>query len=473
MSSPSGHSRSARAVCEDLKAEIVSGRIAPGSVLPSTRALAIEWGVSRTTVTVAYEQLIAEGYIETRQGRRARVRQGANAVAGSLGAGTAKGPERLSEYGRRVAGFDLPAGAPDKPLIADFRYGDLAGDDFPTLALRRAVNAVLLRRERLRYADPCGLLELRVALQGYLWRARGLRCAAEQIVIVNGSQQGLDLCARLLVGARDAVLIEEPGYYLARQAFEAVGADLVPVSVDQDGMRTDRLPIGRLAYTTPSHQFPLGGVMSVGRRWELLVWAQQCDAYVIEDDYDSEYRYDIAPIPPLQSLDDEGRVIYLGTFSKTLSPTLRLGYLVLPRPLAHVFAKAKRIADRHSSTLEQEALAHLIDSGGYERHVRRIRRRNGERRGLLLAAIGEVFGTRARVVGDNAGLHVVVWFDAADAQEDVLISRALAAGVGVHPVTPQFLDPSVLPPGVGLVMGYAALSAREIKMGIEALGTVL
>lgn len=269
------------------------------------------------------------------------------------------------------------------------------------------------------------------------------------------------------------MLIEEPGYYLARQAFEAVGADLIPVSVDQDGMRTDRLPIGRLAYTTPSHQFPLGGVMTVGRRRELLAWAQQHDAYVIEDDYDSEYRYDIAPIPPLQSLDDEGRVVYLGTFSKTLSPTLRLGYLVLPRPLAHVFAKAKRIADRHSSVLEQEALAHLIDSGGYERHVRRIRRRNGERRELLLAAIGEVFGTRARVVGGNAGLHVVVWFDAADAQEDVLISRALAAGVGVHPVTPQFLDPSVLTHGVGLVMGYAALSAREIKMGIEALGRVL
>jgi GntR family transcriptional regulator / MocR family aminotransferase len=263
-------------------------------------------------------------------------------------------------------------------------------------------------RPRLRYGDPCGSPDLRTALQGYLWRARGLRCEPDRIVVVNGSQQGIDLCARLLLDPGDRVVMEDPGYNLARQAFSAAGADLIPVAVDREGMRTGELPAARLAYTTPSHQFPLGSVMSAGRRRDLLAWAQRTGAYVIEDDYDSEYRFDIAPIPPLQALDGAGRVIYLGTVSKTLSPTLRLGYLVVPTALTAIFAEAKRLADRHTPSLEQEALTDLIGSGGYERHVRRVRRRNGQRRAALLAALSVTLGDEVTVVGADAGLHVVV-----------------------------------------------------------------
>ncbi|MFB9968776.1 PLP-dependent aminotransferase family protein [Pseudoroseomonas cervicalis] len=280
-------------------------------------------------------------------------------------------------------------------LRVDFRYGDLAAADFPQAAWRRALDTALRPPgPRLHYDDPAGSPALRAALRDYLWRARGLRCAAAQILVVNGSQQGLDLCARLLLDPGEAVVMEEPGYVLAREAFQAVGARLCPVPVDAEGLVTGALPAARLAYTTPSHQFPLAGVLPAGRRRALLDWAARQDALVIEDDYDGEYRYGIAPIPPLQAMDAAGRVIYLGTLSKTLSPRLRLGYLVPPPGLAPLFARAKRLADRHAPLLEQEALAALIQGGALERHVRRLRRRHAERRAALLAALRAQLGGR-------------------------------------------------------------------------------
>jgi GntR family transcriptional regulator/MocR family aminotransferase len=440
--------------------------------------LAVEWGVSRTTVTAAYEQLIAEGYLEARQGARTQVAQGLGlAPAPSGQAGTPEIPDRLSAYGRRLAEFDLPPVGDDQRMVADFRYGDLAAADFPMLAWRKAVTGALLRRQpRLRYGDPCGAPDLRTALQGYLWRARGLRCEPDRILVVDGSQQGIDLCARLLLDKGDRVVMEDPGYNLARQAFAAAGADVIPVAVDREGLRTGELPAARLAYVTPSHQFPLGGVMSAGRRRALLAWAQRTGAYVIEDDYDSEYRFDIAPIPPLQALDGAGRVIYLGTVSKTLSPTLRLGYVVVPAALAAIFAEAKRLADRHTPSLEQEALADLIGSGGYERHVRHVRRRNGQRRAALLAALSATLGDEVTVVGADAGLHVVVWLDRVPrTREAVLVARARAAGLGVYPVSPLYARATAaeLPSTVGLVMGYASLDERAIERGVRTLKEVL
>jgi GntR family transcriptional regulator/MocR family aminotransferase len=361
--------------------------------------------------------------------------------------------------------------------VADFRYGDLAAADFPMLAWRRAVTRALLRpRPRLRYGDPCGSPDLRAALQGYLWRARGLRCEPDQIMVVNGSQQGLDLCARLLLDPGDRVVMENPGYNLARQVFLAAGAEVVPVAVDREGMRTDGLPAARLAYVTPSHQFPLGGVMSAGRRRDLLAWARRTGAYVIEDDYDGEYRFDIAPIPPLQALDGAGRVVYLGTVSKTLSPTLRLGYLVVPAALTAILAAAKRLADRHTPTLEQEALADLIENGAYERHVRRVRRRNGERRATLLASLSATLGDAVTVVGADAGLHVVVWLNRVPrAREDALVARARAAGLGLYPVAPLYASAQATarPDTAGLVMGYASLDERAIERGVRTLKAVL
>src|SRR5215218_4582972 len=270
--------------------------------------------------------------------------------------------------------------------------------------------------------------------------------------------------------------MEDPGYALARQVFLAARAEVVPVAVNREGLRTEGLPAARLAYATPSHQFPLGGVMSAGRRRELLAWARRTGAHVVEDDYDSEYRFDIAPIPPLQAMDDAGRVIYLGTVSKTLSPTLRLGYLTVPAALAPAFARAKRLTDRHSPGLEQEALADLIESGGYERHVRRVRRRNGERRAALLSALSATLGDAVTVVGADAGLHVVVWLNRVPrTQEEALIAWAQAAGLGVHPVTPLYAPApaAARPDAAGLVMGYASLDERTIARGVRMLREVL
>ncbi|MBT1517564.1 PLP-dependent aminotransferase family protein [Bradyrhizobium sp. SRL28] len=222
------------------------------------------------------------------------------------------------------------------------------------------------RPARLAYNDPCGSRRLRMALQPYLWRSRTVRCEVDQIIIVNGSQQGLDLCARLLLNSDDRFVMEDPGYLMARHVFSATGAAAVPIPVDVEGLDTERLAKieARLAHVTPSHQFPLGGVMPIARRHQLLAWARKFDAYVIEDDYDSEYRYDTKPVPPLHALAGSEDVIYLGIVSKTLSPTLRIGYLVVPSELQPLFAAAKQIMDRHTPLIEQEALATMLIARG-------------------------------------------------------------------------------------------------------------
>ena len=350
----------------------------------------------------------------------------------------------------------------------------MSGADFPVLAWRRALNKASLRRTaRLRYGDPRGVATLRAALQGYLWRARGVSCTPDQIVIVNGSQQGLDLCARLLLNPGDPFVIENPGYLLARQAFAAAGGVPVPIPVDGDGLRTDSLPSARLAYVTPSHQFPLGGVLSAARRRTLLAWAAHTGAYVIEDDYDGEYRYGIAPIPPLQILDAES-VIYIGTLSKTLSPTLRLGYLVVPTTLCRAFGEAKRLTDRHTPLLAQDALADLLASGAYERHVRNIRRRNAERRAVLLQALADDLGSSVTIVGADTGLHLVIWIDGVAAErESAILAAARAAGVGLYPVSPLYDPTELRPAAAGFILGYAGLDADALRRGVAALATVL
>ena len=478
MGQSGGTTPLARRICEAIRGQIGNGTYCPGARLPSTRAFAAEWGVSRTTVSAAYEQLLAEGYLETRQGARARVAHGLSRDAPEPRQRSPSTPDiRLSGYGRRVADFPSPAPTELGRSAIDFRYGDLAAADFPTLAWKRAVNTAILRRPtHLRYGDPSGSPELRAVLQGYLWRARGLRCGSDQIIVVNGSQQGLDLCARLFLDPGDRVVIENPCYALARQIVIAAGAVPIPLDVDREGMRTAGLRAARLAYITPSHQFPLGSVMSAGRRQELLAWARRAGAYVIEDDYDSEYRYDIGPAPALQTLDGGENVIYLGTVSKTLSPTLRLGYLVVPAALRAAFGKAKRLADRHTPALEQAALAELIASGAYERHVRRVRRKNGERRAALLAALSRTLGDAVTVVGADAGLHVVAWLNWVPRRwENELVARAKGAGLGLYAVGPLYdrSAPASRPDVAGLVMGYASLGEQDIERGVHRLAAVL
>ena len=468
-----------------LRAQVADGTLAPGARVPSTRALAADLGVSRSTVTTAYEQLVAEGFLVTAAGRAARVAAplAAGVVPGRLDAPPAAPVPPLSAWGRRVegmAGMAQQASAPQEAAPIDFLYGAVASRDFPALAWRRVYQAELLRQQhRLYYAEPEGDPALRRALQGYLARARGLVCDAGQILIVHGTQQALDLCARLLLEAADTFVFEEPGYPMARQCFEAIGARPLPVAVDAQGLDTSRLPRGdavRLAYVTPSHQFPLGGVLPVARRMALLEWARQHGAWIVEDDYDGEFRYGQRPIDALQAMDTDGRVLYIGTFSKALSPQLRLGYLVLPAALVPVFRQARRLADRHAPVIEQRVLASLMDSGAYERHIRRLRRAHERRRVALLEAIARYLPASAQVAGTAAGLHVVLWLPSVPQQgEAQLVAAARAAGVGVYPVTPLFAGPQVCQQSrpAGLTLGYASLSEDDIQLGIRTLAAVV
>lgn len=475
-----GATGAGRRIYDLLRTQIANGTLALGARAPSTRALAAELGVARTTVTAVYEQLAAEGFLLTAAGRAARV---ASVMASSASAPVGRGRRAvapLSTFGRRVEKMVLSPLPDAQPIAIDFLYGAIAARDFPALSWKRAYLATLMSPpSRLYYAPPEGDAGLRRALQGYLGRARGLHCDVEQIVIVHGSQQAIDLCARVLLDAADAFVFEDPGYVMARRCFEATGARLLPVPVDAYGLDTELLPRDasiRLAYVTPSHQFPMGGTFPMARRQALLGWAKRQRAWVIEDDYDGEFRYGQRPIDALQAIDTEGRVIYVGTFSKALSPQMRLGYLVLPASLVSAFRQAKRLTDRHAPVLEQRVLASLIDSGTYERHVRRVRRENERRRATLLDAILRWMPSPTRVEGSAAGLHVVVlmpWLTPVD--ERAVVEAARRRGVGVYAVSGLFAEPDKgrMSRSAGFILGYASLGVAEIERGIRSWSEAL
>ena len=481
-------------IYDGVRADILSGALAPGMRLPSSRALAAEAGVSRNSVLAAYDQLAAEGYIEARRGSGTRVAaalpdempspakgaaaEAAAEAAASKAASSAATKPRLSVYARRTseAPGELPGMAP-KPLRYDFRYGVPPTDDFPFDLWRKIIAARLRRMARpdMQYAPPEGFGPLRGEIAAYLNRHRGVRCESDQIIVVSGSQQALDLTARMLLDPGDGVLIEEPHYLGARHVFLAAGARLIPAPVDGDGLDVTKAPPAaartRLAYATPSHQFPGGAVMPLARRLDLLAWAGRRDAYIVEDDYDSEYRYGGKPVEAIQGLDRSGRVIYMGTFSKTVFPSLRVGYLVLPPELVGPFRRAKWLADRHTPLLEQQALADFIAGGHYERHLRRTRQRLSARRGALLEALQEFLGDSATLQGENAGLHLLLWLKGVSAESlDGLIERAAMEGVGIYSALPYYLEP---PPRAGLIVGFAALGERDIRAGVRRLARVM
>ncbi|WP_250437056.1 MULTISPECIES: PLP-dependent aminotransferase family protein [unclassified Caballeronia] len=469
-----------RRIYDLLRAQIADGTLPAGAPAPSTRALAADLGVSRTTVTAAYEQLAAEGFLVTSAGRVARVATPPMPLAPPIPARAERTAPALSAYGRRVSTLPMPVLAQVTKGSINFLYGAVSARDFPSLIWKRAYQAELLHQpDSLYYVAPEGDASLRRALQAYLGRARGLVCDSDQIVVVNGTQQALDLCARLLLDPGDAFAFEDPGYLIARHCFEASGGVALPVPVDEHGLDTRRLPAdgrARLAYVTPSHQFPLGGVLPIGRRLELLEWAQRHDAWIIEDDYDGEFRYGQRPIDALQSIDTNGRVIYIGTFSKALSPHLRLGYMILPHDLVPAFRQAKRLADRHSAVIDQRVLAALIESGAYERHVRRVRREYERRRAALLDAIADLLPKRAHATGTAAGLHVTLWLPFIDAaHEAALVAAAHAKGVGVYPVSPLHVAPcgGTSNRTAGLILGYASVPVEQIRKGIEILADVI
>jgi GntR family transcriptional regulator/MocR family aminotransferase len=429
-----------------------------------------------------YEQLAAEGYIETAAGARARVSLGFKPLPSKPQPLAARRPHRvasISAYGKRIEVLALPQPPVTDPAHINFLYGAIADDDFPKLAWRRQYNRALMRRQQhLYYGATAGELQLREELQAYLLRARGLACTADQILIVHGTQQALELCARVLVDPGDHVVMEEPCYLMARRTFESLGANIIATPVDEQGVVTDYLPKSRctLAYVTPSHQFPLGSVMSISRRQALLAWAHRHSSWIIEDDYDSEFRYGLRPVVPLQSLDTRSCVIYVGTFSKALSPQLRMGYLVLPPALVTTFRHAKQLADRHAPTLDQMVLAELIRSGTYERHLRRLKRENERRRGALVEAIARCFGSRAHVEGTDSGLHVVVWLrDIPRSAEQQTVEKAKAQGVGIWPVSPLYAEGQRYRKQrcAGFVLGYASLKEADIHKAIRLLAAAL
>ncbi len=432
-----------------LKAKIRAGGLGPATKVPSTRALARDLGVSRNTVILAYEQLAAEGYLVSRH-------RGATSVAGvapprsapAPGRPAAERPAPTSAYARRLtARLDLAPSHPPGPRSAlryDFRYGRPAVDEFPREIWRRLLGAHARRAsaDALGYGSPAGHGPLRVAL---------------------------------LLDPGDGAVVEEPHYPGATIPFEAVGARLLRVPVDADGLDPARLPPAaerpRLAYVTPCHQFPSGVIMPLERRLALLQWASRVGAWVVEDDYVSEFRYEGRPLEALQSLDRDERAIYLGSFSKTLFPALRVGYLVLPRALVRPFLAAKWAADRFSAPLYQEALAELITSGQFERYLRRAGGRNAGRRRALIAALGERFGSRVEVAGENTGVHLVVWLNDVPPRElGALIARAARAGVGIYSMAAYYAEP---PRRAGLLFGYAALTEGELRAGVRRLAEVL
>lgn len=445
----------------------------PGQALPSTRELAEENSISRTVVVQAYDQLIAEGFITGRRGSGTYVSEYMHPSSAPVPRRSAR--VRLSHFGaaaNSIARRGLsPVGGP-LPVRYDFAYGKCSLDEFPLAAWRR----ILTRRSRSApmrsydYGAAAGSPVLREAITDHLRRSRAINCDVSQVVIVNGSQQALDLAIRLLLNPGDAIAVEDPQYHGMRQVLLAARLRVQPVPVDHDGIDPRQMPLhARLAMVTPSHQFPTGAVLPLQRRLALLAWARRTNAVILEDDYDGEFRYEGEPVEPLQSLDREGRVLYVGTFSRTLFPALRIGYVVAPQPLVSAFIAAKWIADRHTAVLEQETLAEFIASGGYERHLRRTRRANAVRREALLSAIERHLGDRVAITGGRSGTHIVLW-PHAKVSEAEIIARAAAADVGIYGIANYYLKQPSRP---GFLLGYANLNVTQIREGIRRLGEVL
>jgi GntR family transcriptional regulator/MocR family aminotransferase len=394
--------------------------------------------------------------------------------------GSGEEAPRLSAAGERIASVAPPGRASWSPwpelLPYDFRYGEPSFADLPMDTWSRLLGrrARRLSARRLAYQPPGGAAELREALAGYLARARGVVSSPDRIIVVHGSQQAVDLTARLLVDPGDTVLLEEPHYTGFSFCLRAAGAQLEHLAVDEQGMDTaalENFPDAKLVCVTPSHQYPMGSVLSLPRRLALIEWAARSGAYVLEDDYDGEFRFDGKPIECLQALDRGGRVIYAGTASKLLFPALRIGWIVAPPALAPYFLNAKALADTGTPSLEQSALADFIREGHLERHARRARLRTAARRDALLDAVSRELDGRVRVLGASAGLHVLMQVPDLDAREVPRLRQACRdLGVGVYPASPFYARP---PAHAELLLGYAALPEDTIREGIRRLRTAL
>lgn len=455
-----------------LKGAIFDGRVATGARLPASRSLARELDLSRNTVLAAYEQLQAEGFLLGQVGSGTFVANVGNAAPLRRASSALIAP--LSAFARRALANTDGGGIPGHQH-ADLRYNLQYG-----LPLANPLLASMWRREvssaaehvQFDYPDAQGLLALREQICDYLARRRGVPAAPEDVLIVSGTQQAFALAARVLLGVGDTVVLEDPHYRGARQAFAAHGAHTRGCRVDSDGLVPAALPASaRLAVVTPSHQFPTGALLPLARRVELLDWAEQRHAWLIEDDYDGEFRYGGRPLAALKSLDRDGRVIYIGSFSKALFPALRLGYMVLPAALRDALVAAKWLEDRGCNTLDQAALAHFMANGGFERHLRRAAVALRARRAAMLKGLAKHAAGIVEVVDSNAGMHLTAWLTRANHSDcERLVACARERGLGLYTVAPYCLKPSPRP---GLVLGYAGLPPADIDAAMRLFGKCL
>ncbi|HEV8580302.1 MAG TPA: PLP-dependent aminotransferase family protein [Thermoanaerobaculia bacterium] len=464
---------------EQLRGAMLSGRLAPGTRLPSTREMARELGVARNTVLNAFDQLGAEGYLEGRVGDGTYVSAQVpddlfhvdreDRPRGRPGEGAP-----LSARGRKIEAASVsPANYCGQPR--PFRTSTPALDVFPYQLWSRLLTRRWRRsgRELLTYGDPAGYRPLREAIARYLGAARGVRCHSDSIVLTNGSMHALEMIARVLLDAGDPAWIEDPGFLGARAALTTAGARLIPVPVDCEGMDVDagieQCHHARFAYVTPSHQYPLGPTLSLRRRLALLQWARRTGAWILEDDYDSEYRYTGKPLPSLQGMDTDERVIYIGTFSKVLFPAIRVGYIVSPPGLYPALVAARSLGGHATAPLDHAALADFISSGHFARHLRRMRVIYAARqRSLLNAAQSELKGLLDVEPGE-AGMHLMGWLP--ESLDDHAAAIAAAShGVEVTPLSAYCLRP---PQRGALRLGYTGYAPKQLWEGARRLASAL
>jgi GntR family transcriptional regulator / MocR family aminotransferase len=461
---------------EELRSAILAGHLRPGGRLPATRELAAEYGLSRPTIVTAFDQLRSEGYVEGKIGSGTYVSKTLpeDLLQAPLPKATAKGRQSkisLSLYARRLKPLPRTKARPARA----FRGGEPALDVFPT-ELWAQVAARRLRRvstSLLAGGEALGYRPLREAVAEYLNTSRGVKCSAEQVLIISGVQEALDRTAHLVIDVEDPVWIEEPGYPGAAATFRAVGARICPVPVDSEGLDFERgqrtWPRAKLVYVTPAHQFPLGVTMSLRRRLSLLEWARRSRTVIFEDDYDSEYRYSGRPIPALQGLDRAGVVIFAGSFTNVLFPSLRLGYVVVPQNMVDLFAAAGSVSTHHPPLIDQAILCDFIREGHFARHVRRMRELYAERLSVLVEAARKRLDGVLKIADIEAGLRTVGWLQNGISAERATVAAA-ERNVEVFPLS-RYAYGRTKPNG--LVLGFAAVDAKELRRGVEELAKAL
>ncbi len=463
---------------DTFRQSILEGKFLPGQKLPGTRSIAAELNISRNTVTLAFEQLLIEGYIKGKIGAGTFVNEIPDNVL------NVKENVSRKNSGRKVkTNLITQLGSPElihrnisNEEIVPFQNGVPSLDEFPIRTWLKLNNQTsqTLSSSNLGYGDAAGYRPLREEIASYLRTYRAVNCNADQIIIVNGSQQGLDLIMRVILKPGDPVWHEDPGYFGARASMLFAGAKIFPSPLDKEGLNvaysSKKYPSPKLIYTTPSHQFPIGLTMSISSRIQLLQYASKNNSWVIEDDYDSEFRYSGSPLPSLQGMDKNNCVLYLGTFSKVLFPALRLGYLVLPDPqMLEVFVSAKSMMDRQSPMFEQMITAQFLKEGYFTRHIRKMRTLYKERQEYLISDMKKELGDLIKVKNSDAGMHIILWLKE-NLDSDIISQKAREINLIAYPISEYVLKFKQKP---GLLLGYTAFDKKKLKEGVQKLKMVL